>query len=269
MTGELRAELAKQVRRPASWLLLAVAVVLNLTFDYVVPYAGLGDSSSNRGLSAMLPGSFVGSAIGGLPIFVGALVLIFGVLVAGSEYAWETWKTVLAQGSSRFAVYGAKLATVAIAALALLVALFAVCAGASALVASLQDQPMQWPGFGEIVRGLGAGWLIAMMWGTLGVALAVVFRSLALPIGLGLVWLLAVQNLLASVAAPLLDWVATVQRGLPGPNAGSLVAGLGSSTATPGVADLVGSGQAALVVAGYLVVFAWLGGWLLRRRDIG
>jgi hypothetical protein len=110
--GDVRAELTKQVRRPAYWLLLAVAVVLSLTFGYLVPYAGLsgvapGAPNANRGLAAMLPDAFVGSALGGLPVFVGALALIFGALVAGSEYGWETWKTVLAQGPSRFAVFGA------------------------------------------------------------------------------------------------------------------------------------------------------------------
>jgi hypothetical protein len=158
---------------------------------------------------------------------------------------------------------------VAVGVLVMVAALMAATGGASALVATLQSQPMDWPTVVDIVRGLGAGWLIALMWGTLGIALAVVFRSVALPIGLGLVWLLAVQNLLSSVAAPLLDWVAQAQKGLPGPNAGALVAGLGAPTSTPGVAPLVGTGQATLVVAGYLVAFAGVGGWLLYRRDIG
>ncbi|TNC20053.1 ABC transporter permease [Amycolatopsis alkalitolerans] len=266
MSGDLTAELTKQVHRPASWLLLAVGVTLTLTFGYLVPYAA---PDSDRGLATMLPGAFVGGALGGLPVFVGALALIFGVLVAGSEYGWETWKTVLAQGPSRFSVYGAKLATVAIGALVLVLALFATTAGASAVVAALRDQPMQWPAVAEIARGLGAGWLITMMWGAFGVALAVVFRSVALPIGLGLVWLLAVQNLLASVAAPVLHWVAEAQKGLPGPNAGSLAAGLGASAGTPGVAAVVGTGQATLVVGAYLLAFAALGGWLLHRRDLG
>ncbi|HWD01312.1 MAG TPA: ABC transporter permease [Amycolatopsis sp.] len=270
MTGGLRAELAKQARRPASWLLLAVGVVLSLTFGYVVPFAGLSGTgpAGDRGLAAMLPAQFVGSALGGLPVFVGSLALIFGVLAVGSEYGWETWKTVFAQGSSRLSVYAAKLMAVAAGALVLVLALFAMAAGASAVVAVLQNQPAHWPSFVEIVRGLAAGWLITAMWAALGVLLAVAFRSVALPIGLGLVWLLAVQNLLASVAAPLLPWVASAQRGLPGPNAGSLVAGVDPLASAPGVSALVGSGQAAVVVAGYLVAFAAVGGWLVQRRDI-
>jgi type IV secretory pathway VirB2 component (pilin) len=104
------------------------------------------------------------------------------------------------------------------------------------------------------------------MWGALGVLLAIGLRSVALPIGLGLVWLLAVQNLLASIAAPLLDWVAQLQKALPGPNAGALAAAFGASA--PGVGPIVGSGQATAVLAGYLIAFGVLGGWLLHRRDI-
>jgi ABC-2 type transport system permease protein len=271
MLLDIRAELTKQSRRPASWLLLAVAVVLSLTFGYAIPYAGLsgatsGPPGSGRGLAAMLPDAFVGSALGGLPIFVGALALIFGVLVAGSEYGYGTWKTVLVQHPSRAAVYGAKLVTVAVAALAVVLALFAATAGASALVASLEGQALNWPAVSDVLRGIGAGWLVTTMWGALGVLLAIGLRSVALPIGLGLVWLLAVQNLLASIAAPLLDWVAEVQKVLPGPNAGALAAAFGASA--PGVEQVVGSGQATAVLAGYLVVFGVLGGWLLHRRDI-
>jgi ABC-2 type transport system permease protein len=268
---DIRAELTKQARRPASWLLLAVAVVLSLTFGYAIPYAGLsgatsGPPGSNRGLAAMRPDAFLGSALGGLPIFVGALALIFGVLVAGSEYGYGTWKTILVQHPSRVAVYGAKLVTVAIAALAVVLALLAATAGASALVASLEGQALVWPAITDVLRGLGAGWLVTTMWGSLGVLLAIGLRSVALPIGLGLVWLLAVQNLLASIAAPLLDWVAQLQKVLPGPNAGALAAAFGASA--PGVEQVVGSGQATAVLAGYLVVFGVLGGWLLHRRDI-
>jgi hypothetical protein len=274
MLTDIRAELRKQVRRPASWLLLATATLLTITFAYVIPYAGYTGTSSgapnaDRGLASMLPGQFVGNALGGLPIFVGALALIFGVLVAGSEYGFETWKTVLAQGPSRLTVYGAKLVTVAAGGLAATGTLFAAAAGASVVVAAAEGQPMTWPAWPDVVAGAGAGWLVATMWGCLGALLGIALRSVALPIGLGLVWLLAVQNLLASIAAPLLDWVAELQKVLPGPNAGALAAALGASTDTPGVSAVVGTAHATVVVVAYLLAFAAAGGWLLRRRDIG
>jgi ABC-2 type transport system permease protein len=247
--------------------------VLSLTFAYLVPYAGYaggtqGPPGSDNALSTMLPYEFVGNAIAGMPVFVGALALIFGVLVVGSEYGSDTWKTVLAQGTSRMRLYSAKLVAVAIGVVVLVVALFAADAAASAVVATLEDQTITWPSVADLSVGFAAGWLVTTMWSCLGVLLAVMLRGVALPIGLGLVWLLAVQNLIASIAAPLVDWVATMQKGLPGPNAGSLVASLGAGTDTPGVAALVDAGQATLVIAAYLLAFAAVGGWLLSRRDI-
>src|SRR5215471_10358703 len=222
MLRDVRAELTKTLHRPAIWWLVAIACLLELLFTYLIPYAGLSGltdgPTSDRGLASMLPAKFIGNSLGGMPIFVGSLALIFGVLAVGTEYASATWKTVLAQGPSRTTVYGAKLAAVAMFAYILTAALFACSAASSAVVAALKDQPMHWPGLTDLVAGFGAGWLIVTMWTTFGVALAVVLRGLALPIGLGLVWMLVVQNLLAAIAAPLIDWIAQMQKWLPGPN---------------------------------------------------
>ncbi|HEX7744721.1 MAG TPA: ABC transporter permease [Micromonosporaceae bacterium] len=272
MRGSFPAELIKTVRRPASWLLLAVAVVLSLTFTYLIPYAGYAGGTdgprADRGLAAMLPAELVGNSLAGLPVFMGAIVLIFGVLTVGSEYGWGTWKTVLTQGPSRLAVLGGKLLTLAVGALVFVLAVFAAGAIASAVIAAVEAQPANWPSAGDLLLGVAGGWLVAAMWATLGGLLAVLMRGVALPVGLGLVFMLAVQNLLASIAAPLLDWVAQAQKGMPGPNTGSLVAALGAPADTPGVEAVVGGGQAALVVAGYLVAFAALTAAYLRARDI-
>ena len=272
MRDDIRAESLKLTRRPAIWALLAMALGLSLTFTYLVPYAGYAGGTdgprADRGLAAMLPDQLVGNSIGGLPVFLGALMLILGVLAVGSEYAWGTWKTVLTQNPSRLRVYAAKLITVCLAALAGVLAVFAVGALASVAVALAEERPVHWPGAGELVAGVGAGWLIAAMWTVLGALLGIALRGVALPVGLGLVWLLAVQNLLTLIAAPVLESVAQVQKALPGPNAGSVAAALGAGADTPGVEALVGAGQAVLVVGAYLLVFAALGGFLLRRRDI-
>ncbi len=140
-------------------------------------------------------------------------------------------------------MYAAKLVVAVLAALAGVLAVFAAGAVAAAAVAVAEDRPLDWPGAGALLTGIGAGWLIAAMWTALGALLAVALRGVALPVGLGLVWLLAGQNLLSLIAAPLLDGVARAQKGLPGPNAGSLVAALGAGADTPGVEALVGGGQ--------------------------
>ncbi|RZQ60538.1 ABC transporter permease [Amycolatopsis suaedae] len=267
------AELAKMARRPANWLLLGIGLALALTFTYLLPLAGASGSGSaapntDRPLEEIMPAALVGNSVGGLPVFLGAIALVVGVLAVGSEYSWNSWKTLLTQGRSRMTVYAGKLAALAVAMLVLVLAVFAMGALASWLVAVSSDGPIIWPGVAELGRGVAAGWLIAMTWAAMGAVLAIALRGVALPLGLGLVWMLVVQNLLLGIAAPLVGWIGDLQRGLPGANAGSLVRALGASPATPGVADVAGPLQAALVVAGYLVLFAGVGGWLLRRRDV-
>jgi len=270
---DVRAELLKVVRRPAHGLLLGLAGALTLVFGYLIPYAGVtgatsGGPGASRGLAALLPDELVGNVLAGTPVFVGAFAVIFGVLVAGSEYGWETWKTVLVQRGSRIRVYAAKLAVTAIGAAVLVLTLLVLGAGASPVVAALQDQPIVWPSVGPLLTGFAGGWLVCAMWASFGLFLGIALRGVAMPVGLGLVWLLAVQNLISAIAAPLLDWMAELQKVLPGPNAGSLVAALGAPSGTPGVQDLVGTGHALAVLAGYLAAFAVGGGWLLYRRDI-
>jgi ABC-2 type transport system permease protein len=272
VSGSFSAEIIKLVRRPATWLLLAIAVFLSLTFTYLIPYAGYaggtGGPRADRGLAALLPAELVGNSIGGLPVFFGAILLILGVLTIGGEYGWGTWKTVLSQGPSRLAVLAGKLLALGVATLGYVLAVFTSGALASAVIAAAESAPLDWPSATDLLVGIGAGWLIAAMWAVLGGLLAVLMRGVALPVGLGLVFMLAVQNLLSAIAAPLLDWVAQAQKGLPGPNAGSLVAALGASADTPGVQALVGGGQAAAVISAYLVGFVLLAGITLHRRDV-
>ncbi|MDR2985482.1 MAG: ABC transporter permease subunit [Nocardiopsaceae bacterium] len=268
MWPDVRAESAVQLRRPANWLLLGVAAALSLTFGYAIPYAGRGGGSGSAPLSRLLPANFADTSIDGLPLFIGALALVFGVLVAGSDYGWQTWKTLLAQRSSRGAVLTGKIGTIAAGALILAVTLLALAAAASQVVAGIEGADASWPAAGEILTDLGAGWLIAFMWAMLGVTLAIALRAVALPVGIGLVWMLAVQNLISALAAPLLDWVDAAQQWLPGPAAGSLVASLGGSKSTPGVTELASQTQSWLVVVAYLIVFAVPAAVLLARRDL-
>ena len=61
-----------------------------------------------------------------------------------------------------------------------------------------------------------------LMWAALGAVLGVVLRGVALPIGLGVVWVLGVENLISGVADSVLTALQPVRDVLPGVNAGSL-----------------------------------------------
>ncbi|MGY1697129.1 ABC transporter permease [Geodermatophilus sp. SYSU D00814] len=271
------AELLKLARRPATWVLLGLWPALQLVFSLVIPYVSYSRGSSYEGsppealLASTLPDRLVGNALSGLPLFGGALLLTLGALLAGSEYGWGTLKTLLAQGPRRTTVLaGQLLALVTVLAGTVAVSL-ALTAGVSALIAGAESAPADWPGAAEIARGFGGGLLVATTWGALGVLLGTALRGTALAIGLGLVWVLAVESLVVNVAAPLLGFFETAQQALPGVNAGSLVAALaGSATPvrTPGVVAVVGGGQAAWVLGAFLAAAVALTALLLTRRDL-
>lgn len=271
------AELTKLIRRPATWVLVGLWPALQLVFSTVIPYVSYQRGATFEGLppevllASMLPDQLVLNSLSGLPLFGGALLLTLGALLAGSEYGWGTLKTLLGQGPRRLQVLAAQLlALLVVLAVAVLVS-FALTALASGAIAAGESASADWPTVGRLLRGLGGGLLIAATWGALGLLLGHALRSTALPIALGLVWVLAVENLIVNVAAPLLGVFDAAQAGLPGVNAGSLVAALAGPDAalrTPGVAAIVDGTQAAWVLAGFLVLFTTLTGLLLTRRDV-
>ncbi|MDP8988051.1 MAG: ABC transporter permease [Actinomycetota bacterium] len=273
--GSARAELLKLRKRPATWVLLGVWLALTLAFGYLIPYlifrSDPADPLARRVLAEVLPSRVSANAIAGLPLFGGAIALIFGVLLTGSEYGWDTVKTLLVQGPNRVQVYASKLG-VLVGAVGVLVGLtYALSAAASATIAALESQPADWAPAWELIRSLGAGWLILSAWATLGLCLGVVSRGTSLAIGLGLVWLLVVENLIRGLST-LSDAFDAVQRALPGVNAGSLAAAVGATqggeAGAPGVDAVTSGGRAALVLGAYVVAAAALALVVLRRRDV-
>ncbi|HEY2723885.1 MAG TPA: ABC transporter permease [Pseudonocardiaceae bacterium] len=277
MNHVLSAELLKLRKRPATWILVGVWLTLALTFAYVFPYLSYrtgGSTGPDAGtapaalLAGMLPANLVPTVLGGYPLFGGALVLILGALMTGSEYGYGTLKTLLTQRPRRLEVLGGTLTALVLVVLALGIANFALAAGASSLIAATESAPGGFPPAVDLLQGLATGWLILGMWGLLGALAGIAFRGTALAVGLGLVWALVLENLIRGVAR-LLPVVDTLQRALPGVNAGSLVAALGTGgRPAPGVTAVVGGTQAAVVLGCYAVGFVLLAGVLLARRDV-
>jgi ABC-2 type transport system permease protein len=277
MSGSFSAEIIKLGRRPTTWVLLGVALVLSLLFRYFLPYSSYltgnqGQQARAELLARVLPDQLVGNSIGGFPVFVGALALILGALAVGSDYGWGTVGTALTQGPSRLRVYAGKLLALAVIVLAGVLVLFAAGALTSAIIAMVESRPLQWPAPADLAGGVGFGWLILTMWTAFGAMLGFLFKSVALPVGLGVVWILAVENLVSSVAESLLTSLRWLRDALPGANAGSLVWWLvpdfGRDGTPPGVVDAVSGTRAIATIALYLAVFVLAGAAVLRRRDV-
>lgn len=282
MIASFQAEILKLRKRPATWVLLGVALALTQLFGYLLPYSSWVTSDQNfqtegmdpqAVLAGTLPGELVPTSLGGFPVFAGALALILGALATGSEYGWGTMQTALTQRPTRVAVYGGKLAALAASTLAIVLATFALNATTAAVIATLESRPLDYPPLAELAQGIGSGWLIMGMWCGLGALLGFAFRGVALPIGLGVVWVLAVENLVSAVADSLLTSLQPLRNLLPGVNAGSLVwslapGGGASGEAPPGVVDAVTGGRATLSLALYVTAFVAAAALVVRRRDV-
>lgn len=275
-----RAELYALVRRPAVWTIFAAIAALNQIFSYLVPYLSYrsGDTTGftagmplEEVLATTLPAQLVPNTLGGFPVFAGALALAWGALVFGSEYGWGTMKTLFTQRPTRLAVLGGKLLAMAICVVVSVIALFGLSATSSLLIATVEGASTAFPSTGHIAAGITSGALIMMMWSCLGAALAVIMRGVALPIGLGIVWALGIENLVSAMATSMLAALEPLRNVLPGVNAGSLVGAVTPERigeAAPGVTSVVGQGQAVATLAAYVVASMALAGWLYRRRDV-
>jgi len=276
-----RAELLRLGKWPALWLTIGVELLLNVLFVYVfnfVSYRSSGDSGISEGvpklvlLERMLPAAIPNSGVAGMPMFAGALVLILGALAAGSGYGWGTVKTVALQGPGRLTSLAGSLVALLSAVVGLVVALFATDVAVSLLVATTESQSVVWPAASQLARSLGGGVLIMGTWLLAGVLIGTLARSPALSVGLGLVWVLAIENLLRGVAeiwAPLQN----VTDLLPGTAAGSLAGALGAVPVsdpggTPGVLTTLGGTSAVALLATYAVLFVAATAALVRRRDV-
>ena len=274
MLASFSAEMLKLYKRPATWILILVPLVLNQVFSYLVPYTSYLSAENERVaeqvLANRLPADLVLNSIGGFPVFAGAIALTLGALSVGSEYGWGTLKTTLIQHPRRLKVYAGKLLALAVVVLTIVLATFALGAFSSSAIALSQSEATDWPSLADLAQGIVSGWLILMMWCLFGVMLAFVFRGTALPIGLGVVWIMGIENLIVNVAAPLLELAETLQKGLPSVNAGSLVSALngGEVGSAPGVNTTVDGAQATLVLIAYAVVFVLIAGFVLQRRDV-
>jgi len=280
MNGVLRAELLSTRKRPGVWIVGTAWTTLAVAFGMVVPYVvwlaikgkPIGSSGDPEQLiNGLLPDKFLSGTVNLYPMFGSALMLILGAVLVGGENRWGTWGTLLVQGPGRAAAVLGKAGAAAVAVLCISVLVVVTSAGASALVSALTGRSAHWPDPTTLLAGVGAIWLVSMAATNLGMLLAILLRGTGAAIGVGLLWLLAVESLVNGLAGTL-PALKGVQRLLIGPSAGSLATALDPSgtpnTSIPGVVSVSGPLTASLVLAVYVVVCLGLSTLLVSRRDV-
>jgi ABC-2 type transport system permease protein len=199
---------------------------------------------------------------------------MLGVFAFGSDYGWDTLKTLFTQRPGRLHILGAKLAALAVVLVPFVLALFAAGAVTSYVIAQIEHAPVTWPSAWLLVRALAAGWLILAVWAILGVLLGIVTRGTSLAIGIGILYALVIEGLLSafadsvSVLEPLTNVFLRA-------NGYSIATALGASrqdiaASGPGSfsGPFVDSVQAVAVIVAFIAGLTALSAFLLRRRDV-
>jgi ABC-2 type transport system permease protein len=273
MTRDVTAELLVLRKRPATWILLGIWTFLGIFFAYVIPYA-LDPEDAPGGLDQFLPESLAGTLIAGFPFFGGVFALMLGVFALGSDYGWDTLKTLLTQRPGRLQILAAKLAALGIVLVPFVLALFAAGAVTSYVIAQTEHAPVAWPSAWLLVRALAAGWLILAVWAILGVLLGVVTRGTSLAIGVGILYALVIEGLLSAFADSVSVLEPVTQFFLRA-NGYSIATALGASrqniaASGPGSfsGPFVDSVQAVAVIVAFIAGLTAFSAFLLRRRDV-
>ena len=272
----VRAELFKVVRRPAMWvtigLMFAIAVGLEYVLVYVVashppPAAQRVGATLVAARAGLYPDVVIRKSLANVAGLDGIFALILGVLVQGSEFAWGTVKTSLVQLPGRLSVVFGQLVAIAVLTLLMAVGVFALDALAASGVALLDSHAVAWPSAGDLVKGVAAAWLILYVLAVLGFALATLARQSAMAIGLGLAYVLVIENLVFGLLDNLGDTFKQIQEWFPIANAGYLQGSFGrlNEAVAPPPVDAT---HAVAILLLWLAIFIAVAGALMRQRDI-
>ncbi|MEA2683926.1 MAG: type transport system permease protein [Chloroflexota bacterium] len=286
IVAAFRGEVFKQLRRPAVRVTIIILLVLAVGLGYVLTWfianhpppatgrrgGGLTPADVAALKRGLHPASLVKQTLGGWASLGGVFALILGVLSQGSEYGWETVKTMYTQWPGRLTMLAGKLATLFLTVLVLALSLFAANAIASYSITSIDGGPLAFPPVVDLMKGLGAIVLVFSFWAMFGLGLATLFRQSAMAIGLGLAYGLVIENLVFGLLAGLnSDTIKTIQEWFPISNAGYLVASFGASASgggPPSAPPLADGPHAALVLVLWVAALVAGTALLVRRRDV-
>jgi ABC-type transport system involved in multi-copper enzyme maturation permease subunit len=262
--------------RPGPKIMMAVWCAQIIVFAYLVSYLiyrfvpSLSPAQAAQIHRALLPGQLATQVLDSMPVYGGPVMLIIGALVGGGDYRWGTLRTIIARYPDRTGFLlgraGALTAVMLLISVVSLV-LSGVCA---TIIALAGHDSAAWPSPGSLLAHLLALWLVCAAWGIAGFALAVLTRSVTAAIGIGLLWTLALENVVGALAASV-PALSDVRKVLLSAATGSLakaMSGPGAAAGAPGVAPVVAGWVAVLILLGYVAAGIGVGLAAFTRRDI-
>lgn len=259
----VRSELVR-LRRPGyllGWfgLTAAFAALINIVMFQVSsegsgPTTGPGVSFPT--VDALLDADGIVAGLGAASSMFGVVTLSFWAIAAAADHSTGLIRVLVAAEPRRWRlVLGKWMALATVTVVATLLALVVNLAVAPVAASSAGLEPTDW-GTDIAAVALGAAfdlYLALLVWGTIGLALAVLTRSAGIAIGVGVGWVLLLEGVIAAAAADdVSDW-------LPGATMGALATG-GSPSIAYGTALALGAAYVGVAMVATLVTST--------RRDI-
>jgi ABC-type transport system involved in multi-copper enzyme maturation permease subunit len=261
MSRIVKAELLRLVRRRTLAIAVAgallFAIVATLTVFASAKSTGIADSRQSGTTLAKLAGT--GGATEAFAVgasFAGFLVFVTFIAVIAAEFSGGTFRALLLRDPHRRRVIVGKVVGLLIVAAGVAILAEAFSAVVSLVLAPTKDVPTSaWFSFGGVGSAIGdfatvfagiAGWAV------FGAALAVVFRSAPLALGVGFAWAGPFENIVVD------SWHAGY-RFFPGQVLASLIRG--------GTIEL-GAGRALTTAAAYTAAASAATLILISRRDV-
>jgi len=272
MIATIRAEWRKSRFRPAFLVAGGVmagitALVYGLNWYLALHPNAAGERAVN--IATLYPDQFVNNIMGAAFPVGAAMAIVVGAIFAGSEFGWSTLKTMFTQGPGRLTVWAGRSVVFGAWMLIMTVVLFAVGVGSSIVVALFQGHAIAWPAAIDVAKGMGAIWLVFAVNGAIGLALGTLIRQSAAALGIGLIYVLAVEI----IAVRFIDlinngaykWVTEL---FVNQNATALTRSFTSPVFGRAIAPAVSAEHAVLVLAAYGIGLVVVAAGLLRLRDV-
>lgn len=248
------------LRRRRFFLGTLVAVCAVAALGTVLTFMSVGGTDFDGApvtVAGLAAPSGVTTGLASVSILLGVVALSVVAAVIAGGYTHGTLRNALAAQPHRLRLLAGTSAALASFVVVMVAAATVVAGALSFPMAELRGVPVGGWLTGAGLAELGLGFVnvavSSLGYGLLGAALAIVFRSPAIAISVGLAYVLPIEELVARIYAPAAEW-------MPGQLLGSIAAGGSGYDLAYGDAGLrlAGFGAVALVIS--LLVF--------RRRDV-
>ena len=283
MLASWRAELLVLRKSRVAWALVLVAPLLVLVQVYLfqfLTYLGLTPAmyatygSPAQNLPSLLPSQFAIQAVNQLSFT--APFSLLGAVIVGGAWGRGTLRTALLQGQGRARCFGGQVLAIMTACAASVLASFALAALASVAIRGYVGGALAggaagaFPSVIVMAQAVGAGLLIGLAYGALGIALGTLFRSAAGGVAAALIWYAIADGFLFELSLNAGGWFQHLYNVMPGASLITLTSMFGSpgGGAASATYQPVSPWNAAEILAGYAVAFPILALILVLRRDI-